>query len=502
MKKQFIGVLFTILSIFLLTVAAVPAYTLGYLPGGTTLEVDNTEPEDGDVLYIPVGETSIDITDSGTVSLAEGVAIADTTVIYVLDASGSTADPSGGDICGEQQTHDPESAANEIIDCEICATRNLNSETVALGSIDEVAMILFAGSGLTADATPTGGDDPIIHPAADANGNGAMDVDEVLMSIKVAYLVGEESGFALFTDKPTADIFGTNFGAGIIEALNAASLATNPNIVVVFLSDGINNTGPHVNTLLPADDVVFHTFAIGAGSSCSADPSGLGSLQDIADLTCGTCTEVADPTELPEILPELVKSTLVSLEISVDGGPATPIDNANIDPDLPQNGPISVSYSVPVNDLGPGVHTICVTASGTDAGGSGTVTDCKEITVVQSVGIDIKPYSYPNSINANDKGVIPVAVFGNEAFDVSTIDPATVKFGPTGTEASVRLLPNGKLQYSMKDVNWDGYMDVVFFFLTQDTGFMEGDIMGILTGMTYTGDPIAGWDSVRIIVNK
>ena len=84
-----------------LSVTPVLAYTAGYLPGGTTIEVANTEPGDGDVYYIPAGETTIDITDAGTAAVGEGVAIPDTTLIYILDASGSTAEYSGGTVCGE-----------------------------------------------------------------------------------------------------------------------------------------------------------------------------------------------------------------------------------------------------------------------------------------------------------------------------------------------------------------------------------------------------------------
>ncbi|GAI25618.1 unnamed protein product [marine sediment metagenome] len=241
--------LLTVIATLTLSVTPVLAYTAGYLPGDTAIEVDNTEPEDGDVYYIPAGETAIDIMDTGTAAVGEGVAIPDTTLIYILDASGSTAEYSGGTVCGEQQTHDlydtpPGSGSNQIIDCEILAAINLNDMAVSLGSIDEVAMIMFAGSAVTADATPAGGDDPIIDPAADANTNTTNDVDEVLKSIMVAYWAsGEESGFKLFTDKPTADIFGTNFGAGIQAALDVAALGSNPNVVVAFISDGSCNKG-------------------------------------------------------------------------------------------------------------------------------------------------------------------------------------------------------------------------------------------------------------------
>jgi len=113
------------------------------------------------------------------------------------------------------------------------------------------------------------------------------------------------------------------------------------------------------------------------------------------------------------------------------------------------------------------------------------------------VDVDIKPYSYPNAINIKNKGVIPVAVFGADTFDVTTINSSTVLFGSTGTEAQVNMHPNGKYHQGFEDVNMDGYLDTVFHFRTQDTGFNIGDTIGMLTGKTYSGVSIMGSDSVR-----
>ena len=88
--------------------------------------------------------------------------------------------------------------------------------------------------------------------------------------------------------------------------------------------------------------------------------------------------------------------------------------------------------------------------------------------------IDIKPSSDPNSINPKSKGVIPVAILGSDIFDVETVDPETVKFGSTGTEAS-------PVRWTIEDVNIDSFFDVVFHFKTEDCGFSPGDETGTLT---------------------
>jgi hypothetical protein len=114
------------------------------------------------------------------------------------------------------------------------------------------------------------------------------------------------------------------------------------------------------------------------------------------------------------------------------------------------------------------------------------------------VDIDIKPCSCPNAINIKNKGLIPVAVFGSATFDVADIIVSTVRFGRTGTEAEVHLRPNGKYHFSFEYVNADSYLDMVFHFPTQDTGFQIGDEVGYLKGQTDSVSFI-GSGSVKII---
>jgi hypothetical protein len=44
-----------------------------------------------------------------------------------------------------------------------------------------------------------------------------------------------------------------------------------------------------------------------------------------------------------------------------------------------------------------------------------------------SVAVDIKPQSCPNPINVGAQGVLPVAILGTASFDVTTVDPSSVK---------------------------------------------------------------------------
>jgi hypothetical protein len=366
------------LAIAVLALAGAAGATDGALPGGTSISVDITAPPNAAVVNGP------DVPVTGTASVGQGVAVPNTGLIYAIDGSGSTVDSAGGDCGPDQNPGDPEAAQDEIIDCEIASVITLNDEVTTLGTVGQVGMTLFAGDSTTADATPAGGDDPLIAPGADANTNGSPDVNEVLHSIRIAQFAGEDSGFWQFSIKPTPDIIATDFADAASAACTLASSLSTPTKQVIFLSDGLANAGADVTTVLPCGGVVFQTFAVGGSSSCAGDPSGLGSLQEIADLTGGSCFAVSDPTSLPgEIVPAIVESQLTSLEISLDqnlngspDSPFTPLTNADINPDLPQAGPAGVDWSTVLTGLDPGDYEVCARATGSDGGGAGSVVDC------------------------------------------------------------------------------------------------------------------------------
>ena len=105
------------------------------------------------------------------------------------------------------------------------------------------------------------------------------------------------------------------------------------------------------------------------------------------------------------------------------------------------------------------------------------------------ISIDI---SLRNSINPKSKGKVSVAILTTATFDATTVDPSTVRFGATGTEAA-------PVHSTLEDVDGDGDIDLVLHFNTQDTGIVCGVTSVSLIGETLSGQIIAGSDSIKTV---
>jgi hypothetical protein len=142
-----------------------------------------------------------------------------------------------------------------------------------------------------------------------------------------------------------------------------------------------------------------------------------------------------------------------------------------------------------------------------------------------SVAFDIKPGSCPNPINVKSKGVVSAAIMGTDSFDVTTIDPDTLKL-------RLKDAANGEvypLRWALADVGApfepyigkadcfndcldcscsDGNMDLVFHFDKEEVvamlgGVSDGDclIVEIIGNLLeeYNGGEFVGEDVIRII---
>lgn len=113
-----------------------------------------------------------------------------------------------------------------------------------------------------------------------------------------------------------------------------------------------------------------------------------------------------------------------------------------------------------------------------------------------NVAIDIKPGSYPNSFNNNEKGVIPVAVLGRADFNVRDINPDTVMLEGLAVKAVGK---GNKLLAHYEDVNGDGYEDLVVQIEDSDSIFSEGCTTAKLSGNLNDGASFEGTDEICIV---
>ncbi|MHA2143015.1 MAG: prenyltransferase/squalene oxidase repeat-containing protein [Candidatus Thorarchaeota archaeon] len=140
---------------------------------------------------------------------------------------------------------------------------------------------------------------------------------------------------------------------------------------------------------------------------------------------------------------------------------------------------------------------------------------------VITVFVDIMPQSWPNPINTESKGVIPLAICGTEEFDVTTIDPASIRLTIEGVEDGVAPL---RWSYENVATPYEGeegggheegpdlYMDLVLHFDTQEVvivlslaDFKGSSIALIVTGNLIEeegGTPILGQDYVWVQADK
>ncbi len=313
------------------------------LPGGTALGVEITAPAPGAI--VPAGTVAV----QGTAVVSEAPAVKNTTLLYVVDVSGSTTDGAGVDCDGVV-------GADSILTCEKAAIRTVNAEAAqARSPVANAGIVAFNHEARALDLLPRiAGSQPLVPPGPHV----AAAVDTLVASGN------------------------TNFIAAMTVANTVLGRpAAKPARTVVFLSDGRNNgTGS-----LPAVPVgtTVHSFAIGNATCTTGSPS----LAAVAALggPGSSCTRVTDLSVLDDVIVDQIGSTLSGLSVSVDGGPAVPIPNSEIDPDLPATGPATVAFATNVTIETPGPHRICVTADGADAGGTGSASDCVDVEVVETL---------------------------------------------------------------------------------------------------------------------
>lgn len=119
----------------------------------------------------------------------------------------------------------------------------------------------------------------------------------------------------------------------------------------------------------------------------------------------------------------------------------------------------------------------------------------------EEITIDIKPGSYPNSINLRSKGIVPVAILSDATFDATAVDPANVFFAGAGVAVQGK---GNKYLAGEEDVNGDGLLDLVVKVETENLDPGEFADGGAYLRVHKTSDntsPVLyeGWDEIKIV---
>lgn len=340
------------------------------LPNGAGLSVSVDDPLTGTEFKVPAGQPSINVPVSGTASVGQGDP--DATFIYVMDRSGSTVfSGSGGTGCAT------------ALQCEKNFFNGLNAAVIADGSTDEAGVVTFAGNSTIVQSLVSPTNAGITNAINGAIAGGATRCDLALGSANT--LVGASTN-------------GTN-------------------IVVLSADGGCNGGGAstygNAKTALQNAGAIVHTVAVGTNASCAS-----GGFRALANLTVngGQCFQVPDPGNLPNIIQNLIGSSLDSLQLAVDGGTPAGIPNSEIAPDLPQPGAANVSYGPTLaNGLAPGGHQLCVTANGSDvSGGTAAVTQCETIQLLQ---LQASPATATNELGSDNQHTVKGVIVGGSGPD-------------------------------------------------------------------------------------
>ena len=324
-------------------------------------------------------------------------------LISVMDLSTSTlSDGCGGDENGDGDV-------GSILDCEVLAVLELNNRLAGDPRVRS-GLVVFSGASAAADLSPADGPQLAVRPSDDEDASGVTDFEESVRSvfaIEGGFFGTNRSGIDQFTSTEVGQ--GTNFLAAATRACSLAQESFTGPSVIAFMSDGEATETDPLADLLPCGDAAFYTFAVGAGSSCDG---GVQSLSSIAELTGGSCTEIIDITDLPEILAATIAPEIISATLQIDGGDRIDV-SSSLNIALPASGAVSLAFDQV--ELLDGATEVCLEVVLRDEVGETPIETCSD--VVQSVG-DVS-YAWTNT----DRKGPPVFVVGAD-----TATPSFVAF--------------------------------------------------------------------------
>jgi hypothetical protein len=203
-----------------------------------------------------------------------------------------------------------------------------------------------------------------------------------------------------------------------------------------------------------------------------------------------------------------------SMNVNLTGGV---VYCASFDPNGPYNMDICGGTLIITGDATADIQADIDAGYITACGGAGIVVydyDIRNfgkttVTAALTRGIDIKPCACPNPFNPKSKGVLPVAILGAADFDVTEIDPASIRL------AGVPALRSGFEDVAgpadgdtceCGELGPDGFVDMTVKFKTQEIVLAIPDeitkgaqLVLTLDATLNSGVPITGQDCVVVV---
>ena len=179
----------------------------------------------------PPAPTAGTVTLTGSVGVEAGEI---TTVLYVFDATGSTASPQGSDCSGNgafgaEDDRNGDGSVGDILDCEIAGVEALNGSLAATAGL-QVGLVAFSNQAAAADLDPAG--TATFLPPGFTGGDPLPRINTVARSVvrdRIGLYDPESLG---------GSGAGTAFNSAISVALSTLGTAPAGPKWIMFLSDG------------------------------------------------------------------------------------------------------------------------------------------------------------------------------------------------------------------------------------------------------------------------
>merc|ERR1740136_399494 len=265
---------------------------------GIQLEVSVTSPQQCEVYTAGPNNAGADVPIAGTAEVS-GISFADTSMVFVIDRSGSTCDETELQCSGDENR---DGGVDDILDCEIAATLDLVHKVRDEGTVKQVGLVSFSHKlGRRIDSAT------VELPLTDIN-----DFDD-------------NQAHAIETAMRNINCGGaTNYAKAVEKACEVIETSTATHNIIVFMSSGIPTRGG-APAAYCSNNAIFHTIALGTEAKCEEGVDI--SLSTISKSTQGTCQEVLNVADIRQTLKEIsdaqfrsVQGSTVASESSVHFG--------------------------------------------------------------------------------------------------------------------------------------------------------------------------------------